>query len=104
MKPKGVWKMNKNRDPKWLKDIDVNLIVEVGTTVKTIDEILLWRKGTTIKLEDSIVNQLKVYVNNRQFGIGHILRNTDGEMNLRLEKTFVMKGEDELVPKNPDNQ
>ncbi|MED2737546.1 FliM/FliN family flagellar motor switch protein [Bacillus toyonensis] len=95
--------MNKNRDPKWLKDIDVNLIVEVGTTKKTVDEILLWRKGTTIKLEDSTVNQLKVYINNRQFGIGHILRNTDGEMNLRLDKTTLQKGEELVVSENPIN-
>jgi flagellar motor switch/type III secretory pathway protein FliN len=95
--------MNKNRDPKWLKDIDVDLIVEVGTTKKTVDEILLWRKGTTIKLEDSTVNQLKVYINNRQFGIGHILRNTDGEMNLRLDKTTLQKGEELVVSENPIN-
>lgn len=95
--------MNKNRDPKWLKDIDVNLIVEVGTTKKTVEEILLWRKGTTIKLEDSTVNQLKVYINNRQFGVGHILRNTDGEMNLRLDKTTLQKGEELVVSENPIN-
>ena len=81
--------MNQTQNPKWLKDVKVKLIIEVGKTQKTVNEILQWRKGTTIKLEDSIVNILKVYVNNRYFAYGDVLKNKDGEMSLRFKKILL---------------
>jgi flagellar motor switch protein FliN len=81
--------MNQKQDPKWLKDVPVNMIIEIGKTKKTAGEILQWRKGTTIKLEDSVVNLLRVYINNRYFAYGDVLRNQDGEMSLRFKKILL---------------
>ncbi|WP_456363788.1 FliM/FliN family flagellar motor switch protein [Priestia aryabhattai] len=81
--------MNSNQDPKWLKNISVNMVVEAGKTEKSVDEILLWRKGTTIKLDDSSVNVLRVYINNQYFAYGDVLRNVDGEMSLRVSKVLL---------------
>lgn len=81
--------MNSNQDPKWLKDIPVNLIIELGKSTKTVDEILMWRKGTTIKLEDSTKKHLKVYLNDLYFAYGDVLKNEDGEMSLRFEKIML---------------
>jgi len=81
--------MNSNQDPKWLKNIAVNMVVEAGKAEKSVDEILLWRKGTTIKLDDSKVNVLRVYINNQYFAYGDVLRNVDGEMSLRVSKVLL---------------
>jgi flagellar motor switch/type III secretory pathway protein FliN len=65
------------------------MVVEAGKTQKTVEDILLWRRGTTIKLDDSIVNVLRVYINNQYFAYGDVLRNVDGEMSLRVSKVLL---------------
>lgn len=85
--------MKKNQDPNWIKDIPLHIVVELGKTEKSVGEISAWRKGTTIKLEDSMVNILKVYVNDKYFAYGDVLRNQDGEMSLRIKKVLVSEKE-----------
>ncbi|MCK2000008.1 FliM/FliN family flagellar motor switch protein [[Brevibacterium] frigoritolerans] len=94
--------MNINQDPKWLKDIHIKMIVELGKTTKTTEEVLLWRKGTTIKLEDSVLNLLRVYINNKYFAYGDVLRNEDGEMSLLLNKILMDERSILDVSKNID--
>lgn len=94
--------MNVNQDPKWLKDIPVNMVIELGKTKKSVDEILQWRKGATIKLEDSEMNILRIFINNRYFGYGDILRNDDGEMSLRMKKIEMDERGLRDVSKNTD--
>ncbi|MGF9890922.1 FliM/FliN family flagellar motor switch protein [Priestia megaterium] len=81
--------MNSNQDPVWLKNIPLDVVVEAGKTQKTVEEILLWRRGATIKLDDSVVNVLRVYINNQYFAYGDVLRNVDGEMSLRVSKVLM---------------
>jgi len=81
--------MNSNQDPVWLKNLPLNMVVEAGKTQKAVEDILLWRRGTTIKLDDSIVNVLRVYINNQYFAYGDVLRNVDGEMSLRVSKVLL---------------
>lgn len=73
-------------DENWYKKLGVTMTVEVGRGEKTISEILSWRKGTTVRLEDSIVNQLSIFVNGEQFGFGSILRKPDGQMDLLIDE------------------
>lgn len=81
--------MNSNQDPVWLKNISLDVVVEAGKTKKTVEEILLWRRGATVKLDDSVVNVLRVYINNQYFAYGDVLRNVDGEMSLRVSKVLM---------------
>ncbi|MGF7535612.1 FliM/FliN family flagellar motor switch protein [Bacillus mexicanus] len=83
--------MKKNQDPNWIKNIPLYIVVEVGKSEKTVNEILMWRKGTTIKLEDSLLNILRVYVNDKYYAYGDVLRNDDGEMSIRLKKILIDK-------------
>lgn len=84
-------KLRKTQDPNWIKDIPLQIVVEVGKSEKTVNEILMWRKGTTIKLEDSLLNTLRVYINEKYYAYGDVLRNEDGEMSLRLKKILIDK-------------
>lgn len=84
-------KLKKNQDPNWIKNIPLYIVVEVGKSEKTVNEILMWRKGTTIKLEDSLLNILRVYVNDKYYAYGDVLRNDDGEMSIRLKKILIDK-------------
>lgn len=69
-----------------LNDVPVEMIFEIGRTEKEIKELRQWKKGTTIKLEDSVVNQLNVYVNNQLFARGRVLKDKDGEMSVEITK------------------
>lgn len=94
--------MNVNQDPKWIKDIPINMVIELGRSKKSVDEILQWRKGATIKLDESEMNILKIFINNRYFGYGDILRNEDGEMSLRMKKIEMDERSLRDVSKNTD--
>ena len=78
---------------KWIKDIPVSFVVEIGRDQKKIEEILNWRKGVTIQLEHSISNVLNIYLNNKLYGTGSVLRKPTGEMDLKVTNKF-LKEED----------
>ena len=69
---------------KWIKEIPVSFVVEIGRDQKKIEDILNWRKGVTIQLNDSKSNVLNIYVNNKLYGTGSVLRKPTGEMDLKV--------------------
>lgn len=86
----------------WYKKLDVDMIVEVGRGRKTIEEIRNWRKGITIQLEDSNSGFLNVFLNNKLFGEGEVLKRTTGEMDLMIKKKHMREEEVISEAKNND--
>lgn len=85
--------MDVNKDDSWIKQILCDLIVEVGRTTCQIADIQQnWHKGHVIKLDDSIVNTLNIYINDKKAGEGNIIRKPDGEMCLHIN-SFLSKSE-----------
>jgi type III secretion protein Q len=74
----------KNIKPDMLSEIPVEMVFEMGRTEKELKEIMSWKKGTQIKLEESVVNQLNIYVHNQLYAHGEVLRNKDGEMSVEI--------------------
>lgn len=74
----------KHVNPEWLSNIPVEMVFEIGRTEKEVKEIMQWKKGTQIKLDESVVNQLNVYINNEIIAQGTVLRNKDGEMSVKI--------------------
>lgn len=69
-----------------IKDVPVDLVFEIGRTEKDIKEIMKWKRGTPIKLDDSVVNQLNVFVNDELLAHGTVLKNKDGELSVQITK------------------
>lgn len=74
--------MSNSKD--WIKKLPVEFVVEIGRDRKTIEEIRNWRKGVTVQLDHSESNKLNVYLNNKLYGVGLVLRKQTGEMDLKI--------------------
>ena len=77
----------------FIKDIPVSFVVEIGRDEKSIEDILSWRKGKTIPLDDSTANLLNIYLNNKLYGSGSVLRKKTGEMDLEIKEKFLNEEE-----------
>ncbi|MGB9767069.1 MAG: FliM/FliN family flagellar motor switch protein [Sulfurihydrogenibium sp.] len=64
-------------DIKFLKDVEVEVRVELGSIVKTFEFLLNLNEGDLIPLEKNIEDFLTIYIKNVPFAVGEIVNVND---------------------------
>lgn len=60
--------------PKALIKVPLKLEFEMGRVEKTIEEVLGFKKGTILKLEKSKKDVIPIYINEKHYAEGKVLR------------------------------
>lgn len=62
-----------NNNYEFLKDVKMDIAVELGSSTVKVKELLSWNKGSIITINKLAGEAVDIYLNDKQLGIGEII-------------------------------